>query len=246
MLEAGKKIISKIKDDGAIEWKPKDLMAYIDVDISRRESYNRYLKSVKERFEKIDKHKDNYERLLKEKCALLRDVSACATSCDVPEQINAAAANRAVPITFDRVRRLKQKIKKTKPTPGQLVLEQMKNDTNAKKGKDEELRELIMPTKQYTFDILVSKGVVTRMNALIHLATQRQTIFSFQSKGEGFLVQCFMKTTLLKEFEISREHIESLEGSNKLQVLPYADEFVFMNSFRLRRLLTWIVVEGGV
>eukprot|EP00930_Biecheleria_cincta_P014965 TRINITY_DN12647_c0_g2_i1.p1 TRINITY_DN12647_c0_g2~~TRINITY_DN12647_c0_g2_i1.p1 ORF type:complete len:2038 (-),score=451.20 TRINITY_DN12647_c0_g2_i1:118-6231(-) len=244
-LEAGKKIIVKIRDEGSKEWKPSELMKYIDMDIDRREKYIRYLKSVKLRIDKIEIIKQQYAKALKEKCALLKDVSTVTTSCDVPEQINSAALNRAVPITFDRVRRLKQRKKKDKATPGQVVLEQMKNDATVK-AKDEELRELIKPTKQFTFNTLVAKGVVARMNEKIHHATQRQCIFNFQSEGEGFLVQCFMKSTLLKEFEISREHIESLENANKLAVLPYADEFVFMSSFRLRRLLTWIVVEGGV
>merc|ERR1719464_1979369 len=102
------------------------------------------------------------------------------------------------------------------PTPAQRVLEQLQSGmTDARQS--EELKDKVgMPSRSLMLRELESKGVVVHVHDKIQQDLQRKMCFTFQYKDEGFNVQVFIKTTLLKEFRIHREHIVSMQAGHKV------------------------------
>lgn len=242
-LEEGKKIIDFIMKERGLE---ADFMKYIDKSVQRRWVHYRYLEETSMRNNLILKSRESYSTELKEQVETLQKVLKVAVECACPTRFTMAAAQRSEKISFLRLRRIKQRIRKTKPTPGQKIIDTMGSDENRDSAKLQELKDSIIPIQTFSLNQLESKGVVVRMHDKLPGKTRKHMSFTFQSNGEGFNVQIFLKTTLLKEFQISREQIEDLEFANKTCASSYADDFVWMNGYRLRRLLTFIVVDNGI
>merc|ERR1712110_299047 len=125
-------------------------------------------------------------------------------------------------------------------------------------GKDgkitEEIRDKYRGCAQtIDFKKLAQKGVVVSLNETVPRGVQSQLRFTFSFKDESYQVQIFMKTTLLKEFVITRRDIQLMQAGRKNDVysvpLTAGEEgdskktFMTMNCFRLRRLLAWINAE---
>lgn len=242
-LEEGKKIIDEVMQAKRLE---VEFMKYIDRSVQRRYVHARYLESASQRDKLIFKCRESYLSDLKEHVETLQEVLKVSTDCTCPSRFTMAAAQRSEKISFLRLRRIKQRIRKTKPTPGQKIMDTMGTDDSRDAGKLQELKESIIPTQTFSLGQLESKGVVVRMHEKLPGKTRKHMSFTFQTCGEGFNVQIFLKTTLLKEFEISREQIEDMEMANKTSAASFAEDFVWMNGYRLRRLLTFIVVDNGV
>lgn len=242
-LEEGKKIIDFVMKARSPE---SDFMKYIDKSVQRRWVHYRYLEETSIHNDLILKSRESYNTELKEQVATLQQVLKVAMDCICPTRFTMAAAQRSEKISFLRLRRIKQRIRKTKPTPGQKIIDTMGSDENRDTAKLQELKDSIIPTQTFSLNQLESKGVVVRMHEKLPGKTRKHMSFTFQTDGEGFNVQIFLKTTLLKEFQISRQQIEDMEFANKTSASSYADDFVWMNGYRLRRLLTFIVVDNGV
>jgi len=239
-LEDGKKIIDKL-----MERAPTDLMKYIDRTVQCRAAHARYLYETHGRNEMILDVRKSYERTLKEHVDALKKVVKNAQNCEFPSRIALAAGQRSEKIAFLRLRRIKQRNRKQKPTPGQKVLD-MLGPAEGTETKLQELKESVVPSQTFQLGALESKGVLVRLQDGIDSKTRKQISFNFQAQDEGFDVQIFMKSTLLKEFRITRQQIEELEGVNKTAASSYAGDFLWMNGYRLRRLLCQIYVDNGV
>jgi len=242
-LEEGKKFIEYLLQE---KYDVNDFMRYIDRAVQSRWVHYRYLEETASRNNQILKSRESYLNNLKEQVETLQEVCKASMDCACPSRITMAAAQRSEKIAILRLRRIKQRIRKTKPTPGQKVLDLMGNDEDRDKTKLQELKESVIPTQTFSVGQLESKGVVVRMHEKLAPKTRKHLNFTFSMTGEGFNVQVFLKTTLLKEFGISRQQMEDLEASNKTSASSYGDNFVWMNGYRLKRLLTFIVVDNGV
>ncbi|CAK9090827.1 unnamed protein product [Durusdinium trenchii] len=218
-LEEGKKIIDEVMQAKRLE---VEFMKYIDRSVQRRYVHARYLESASQRDKLIFKCRESYLSDLKEHVETLQEVLKVSTDCTCPSRFTMAAAQRSEKISFLRLRRIKQRIRKTKPTPGQKIMDTMGTDDSRDAGKLQELKESIIPTQTFSLGQLESKGVVVRMHEKLPGKTRKHMSFTFQTCGEGFNVQIFLKTTLLKEFEISREQIEDMEMANKTSAASFA------------------------
>ncbi|CAJ1407064.1 unnamed protein product [Effrenium voratum] len=204
-LEEGKKFIEYLLQE---KYDVNDFMRYIDRAVQSRWVHYRYLEETASRNNQILKSRESYLNNLKE---TLQEVCKASMDCACPSRITMAAAQRSEKIAILRLRRIKQRIRKTKPTPGQKVLDLMGNDEDRDKTKLQELKESVIPTQTFSVGQLESKGVVVRMHEKLAPKTRKHLNFTFSMTGEGFNVQVFLKTTLLKEFGISRQQMEDLE-----------------------------------
>merc|ERR1712232_227640 len=150
---------------------------------------------------------------------------------------------------FLDARQAKLRMLKDKSNPSRNVLEQLLQQQARSGGKVEieKLKEMVgFPARQFKKGALEKKGVLVQLNDLIPNSVRKQMVFSFNYEKEAYIVRVFVKTTLLREFEISREDIQMLEYGYKNSVKSYGDDFLYFNCFRLRRLLGFIQAEGGL
>lgn len=249
-LEDGRNMVGLLQNQ--VTSTAKELMAYIDAVVQNRFKHARYLEETKTRNTNILETRKNYEEILQEQVDTMKRVVRAAQNCDCPSLITLAAGQRSEKIAFLRIRRIKQRNRKQKPTPGQKAIDMM--GMEEAEVKVQELRESFVPSQSFTLGQLESKGVLVRIHDGIASKTRKHICFNFRAGNEGFDVQIFVPKAKLKEaedriqkeFHISRQQIEDLEGVNKTAASSYAGDLLWMNGYRLRRLLTWIVVDNGV
>jgi len=241
-LEDGKRMVSKIRDvcDEA------NLLGYIDKGVVRRYEHFRYLRRVMKGTDEVQDARRKYKSDLKTQYALLAHLHSASAFCDIPEDILATAQGQSEHLTFERARVKKLRQRRNHPTPAQRVLDSLKGDTPDSRITDE-LRDTVgMPARSFKCSELERKGVILSLNDKVSRPVQRQMCFTFQYQDEGYYVQVYNKTTLLKEFMITRQDIHHMQTSRKAADMFYGDELVRVNCFRLLRLLAWVCAEGGL
>jgi len=205
------------------------------------------LKSVFQQKSKITKCTHNYYETLKRRNENLRIIARVAHSCEIADLYTAAANVSNERLAFANVKRFKFNKEKKHPTPAQRVLEELKRENPA--TPQAQLEEVVgFPSRKYHLKELSRKGVVVRLHP--QLQTKRSVAeglnFTFTGDREGFTVQLRTRATMLKEFGITREDIYLMEHGRKNASLPFADELIHMNGFRLRHLLAMLIAEGAL
>jgi len=242
-LQKGKYVVDKVRDFS----QEMDFYKYIDVALRQRFEYRQYLERIKEGKREITSVRQDYQKSLEDAYQVLSAMASASRDCDLTEDFVSMAQQHSETLTFTRVKRKKIKHRKDKPTPAQKVLETLK-DANGGKVTDEALEIAGAPARTFTVKRLMDKGVVVKLNEKIPPHVARRIHFHFQYRDEGYNVRVMIKTTLLKEFFISRQDIMLFEAGRKMAVLPYggAEPFLWVHCFRLRRLLAWIAADSGL
>lgn len=241
-LEDGKRMIDKVRDYSD----ERSLRAYIDKQVRRRSEYHQYLFRVKTGANEITMLREKYQIMLKSNYAYLSHLHSFTVTCEIPDDILAMAQQHSERLAFEKARVKKSRMRRNQPTPAQKVLESLKNETKDGKITDELREQVGFPATSFKFRDLVQKGVIVRMHEKLPRPVQQQMDFTFQLRDEGWVVQAYMKTTLFKEFTISRQDMQLLQAGRKCAVWSYGEDFVWVNCFRLMRLLAWIYAEGAL
>jgi len=240
-LESGRHVIARLREK---DFHSIDFFAYLDENIKRREHYTLYLQRVKEATQEIFRARIEYRSTIKERHALLSQVARLTSTCDLPSVIIDMAEQKTIPLTMRRARKIKLKTRKDRPSPAQAFYDSLKS----KDGKvpDEMLETVDVPAQSYRLKRLLDLGVVLGLHDKIDESVKVKLVVNFQYKDEGYLVSMYLKTTLLKQFCITREDIVQMQTARKNSEMAYGDGFVVMNGFRLRRLLAWLSADGGL
>jgi hypothetical protein len=244
-LEHAKTYVSRIREST----EEKDLRAFMDAEIKKRLEYNDYLSSLKQGMSKIQKAQEEYKKQLEETYKKLGKVNELTETCEMPEEITGAMQMNQQRAKFIDARSQKILMRKDRSNPSKLVLDELVRTTARDGGRVdiEKLKEMVgFPARQFNKTALERKGVLVQLNDVIPNNVRKQLMFSFQYENEGYIVRVFVKTTLLREFEISREGVQMLDSGLKNTVKSYGDDFLWFNCFRLRRLLAFIQAEGGL
>jgi len=251
-LEEGVEILTKINTDASFG---KSVLQYIDRDIQRRQNHCQYLKDAHYYMDRILQVRNKYNEQLKETVEFYFRVAEVSKSCETHDIFLTAAQQRSVKIAFARVRRIKQKIRKSNPTKGQNVLESLSaaagRNSSQISFKLEDLKETIRPKKTWSYAALVKKGVLSRVNDNTKTGghthkEQKQLQFTFQMLDESCVIHSFLAGKFKKEMIITREQIAKLQGCNKTILLSYGDDYIWMNGARLRRQIALLEAQTGV
>jgi len=252
-LEEGVDILNQINTDAS---SGKSVLQYIDKDIQRRQNHLRYLKHAEDYIKHIMHVRNKYLEQLKETVDYYGRVVDVSTACETHDIFLTAAQQRSINIAFARVKRTKQKIRKSNPTKGQNILESLSNA--AGRGRDtqlsvklEDLKDTIRPKKTWGFASLVKKGVLSRVSDNTKMGghthkEQKQLQFTFQMLDESCVVHSFLAGKFKKEIVITREQIAKLQGCNKTVLLSFGDDYIWMNGARLRRQIALLEAQMGV
>lgn len=241
-LEDGKHIVERISSTEDRQ----ALLGYIDRQIQHRATYSDYLRRMKDGVDEILKAKTAYRAELKDQLGLLAQVAMATMTCELPEEVLAIAQQKSERLTFQRAKWKKLQHRKDRPTPAQVVLETLRRASEDGKVT-EQMKEMVsMPARSFRLKQLIDKGVVVKLNETIRNNVREKMVVNFLYKDEGYVVQVLLRSTLLKEFVITRQDVKLTEAGFKNAVLPYGDEFLWVNCFRLRRLLAFIAAEGGL
>jgi hypothetical protein len=243
-LENGKAYVGKIRE--SVE--EKDLREYMERELRKRNEYKAYLNSLGEGTKTIDHAKEKYKKDLEETYKRLVELDTSTEVCDIPEEIIGALQVQSERPKFSDAKKSKLRKAKTDPTPARKVLDELMR-TSGDSGKDrlERLKEMVgFPARTFTRAELEKKGVLTQLNDMIPNNVKKDLKFSFQFDKEAYYVKAFVKSTMLREFVITREDIQLLDRGCKNAIKSYGDGFVSLNCFRLRRLLAFIMAEGGL
>jgi len=245
-LEDGKRIIDKIRERGGSDTE-QQLREFIDHSLENRDEYSGYLKLVQKGISEIRNARSKYKEKLERSYMMLSIIHKATETCEVPDEIKVVAESKSERLTFEKAKKKKLRQRRMNPTPAQRVLEQLQSGMTDVKQSEELKDKVGMPARSFTLRELELKGVVVRVHDSIQQDLQRKMCFSFQYKDEGFNVQAFIKTTLLKEFRISREHMVYMQAGHKVNDMMFGGEdFLTLNCFRLQRLLAWIYAEGAL
>merc|ERR1712151_1129545 len=113
-LDAGRKIVvrhtSEKPDGGA-------LLSFFDSARRKREAYSEYLFQMKDGFEELLRVREAHKNEVKEAHALLSQVAKITQSSELPLAILAKAEEKSIRLTLLRVKRIKFKMRKDRPTP---------------------------------------------------------------------------------------------------------------------------------
>jgi len=243
-LENGKAYVNKIRES----MEEKDLREYMERELRKRNEYRAYLTSLGEGTKTIQLAQENYRKNLEETWQKLNIISTSTENCDLPEEITGAMQIHQERPKFAEAKKLKIRKAKTDPTPAHKVLQELVR-TSGDGGKIdmEKLKEMVgFPARTFTKSELEKKGVLVQLNDMIPMNVRKDMKFTFQFDNEAYMVRAFVKTTLLREFVITRQDIELLNRGRKNAIMPYGDDFLWVNCFRLRRLLAFIMAEGGL
>eukprot|EP00929_Paragymnodinium_shiwhaense_P012782 TRINITY_DN12067_c0_g2_i1.p1 TRINITY_DN12067_c0_g2~~TRINITY_DN12067_c0_g2_i1.p1 ORF type:complete len:2068 (-),score=517.76 TRINITY_DN12067_c0_g2_i1:63-6266(-) len=195
-----KAIVAKLWETGAAV--ERDFRDFVDKTLEGRAAYARYLRLVQNGAQRIEEAQKEYKTRVKDEFRRLNQIVAATETCDMPEDILAQAQQHSQRLAFTRAKRLRQKMRKDNPTPAQITLEQLLRANGGAKVTEEIMDMVGVPTRTFTLAQLTRKGVITRMNDGVK-DIQNQLQFTFQFENEGFSVQVFMKTTLVKEMRSS-------------------------------------------
>jgi len=222
----------------------KDLREHIQAAVERRATYSKYLKSMSHQKSQITKDIANYFKTLREGNENLKIIAKAVHSCEIADIYTTAAQMHNDRLTLSRVKRFKYTKERKNPTPAQKALAELK--TQSPTTPPEQLEEMIgLPSRNYHLNDLVRKGIIVALHDQLR-ANRHVISLMFSGEGEGFVVQLRSHATLLKEFRITRENIHLMENGWKNAALPFADELIHMNGFKLRRLLATIIAEGAL
>jgi len=243
-LENGKRCIDRIRERSEDEQR---LREFIDRSVENRFEYSEYLKLVRECFVLIRSAYFKYRENLDKSFMILSKIHSATETCDIPDEIKLVAESKSERLTFEKAKKNKLRQRRTNPTPAQRVLEQLQNNTEDGKQSEELKNKVGVPARTFTLRELESKGVIVRVHERISQEQLRKMCFSFQYKDEGFDVQVFIKTTLLKDFRITREDIVAMQAGHKVNDMEFGgDNFLWLNCFRTQRLLAWMYAEGAL
>jgi hypothetical protein len=243
-LENGKAYLSKIRES----MEEKDLREYIERELRRRNDYRAYLVSLGEGAKTIQNAQEDYRRKVEDTYKKMVTINAVTEVCELPEEITGAMQIHSERPKFAEAKKLKLRKVKADPTPARKVLNELiRTSGDVGKLNIEKLKEMVgFPARTFTKKELEKKGVLVQLNDMIPNNVRKEMKFTFQFDNEAYLVRAFVNTTLLREFVISRQDIELLNRGRKNATVSYGDEFLWFNCFRLRRLLAFIMAEGGL
>merc|ERR1740129_902894 len=257
-LETGKTIINKMRESHD----EKDIKAYIDNEIRKRARYFRHLESLREGANGIQDAQYEYRQYLELMDKKLVQLIKITTDCDLPEEFTGTAKMHAVRLKFPAAKAIKMRERKFNPTPAQKIYDELKRTMGeGKRTKTESLKEMVgVPARTFSLRRLTEAGIITRVHDSISKSVRSNLVFSFHLENEGFQVQIFLNRghhlmwfrresvagNLLREFYIPRKEVMLMSEGWKGAVVAYGNNFVWMNCHRLRRLLAYIVAEGGL
>jgi alpha-tubulin suppressor-like RCC1 family protein len=228
------------------------LLQYLDHNVRKRKEYAAYLSKINKQTETIEKAFQDYNHALRHEHTRLMEVRDRTRSCEVPEGILSKAEQHSETLTFSRCKRIKLKAKSYNPTPAQLIFDQTDNALQ----KDFDGGQ-VCPSRTFTLKELERRGLITRLNQKIPKDMQKELRFTFTVSGEGCEVSVLRGKVCIKEFKITRDEIQLMESAGRTAVIPYPrpsdrnelrydNGFLWMHSFRLRRLLAVLTSEGGL
>lgn len=225
----------------------KSLRDYVEVGVERRAAYSKYLGSVNQQKSKITKRMNMYYTTLKERNENLKVIAKVSHNCQIADIYTTAAQMHNVRLALATVKRFKFNKQRKNPTPAQRVLEELKRESPTTPLA--QLEAVVgLPSCNYRLKELTRKGIIVGLHAQLKAkkSVTEGINLSFSGEGEGFTVQLRSRSTLLKEFSITREDIYLMEHGRKTASLPFADELIIMHGFKLRRLLAMIIAEGAL
>jgi hypothetical protein len=245
-LENGKIYIAKIRES----MEDRELRDYMDAQVRRRHNYKLYLNSLKEGMDAATSAQEQYKKEVVytyQKLCLINDVTQ---ACDLPDEITGAMQLNQERPKFseakkEKIRRMK---KDAKASPSKAVLEQLvRSAGEAGKVDMEKLKEMVgNPSRTFKKSVLEKKGVLVNLNEMIPQNVRKELRFIFQYDSESYSVKVFVKSTLLREFRITRQDLQLLDEGRKNAVIAYGDDFLWFRCFNLRRLLALIHAECGL
>jgi len=222
----------------------KELRDFIEKTIQKRIEYFRYLNDIKHGMKEIENAQREYHEGLKETYKSLDAVYKESKECEIPEDIEAMAQTHSAMPTLTKAKRRKVVYQKKHETPAQKVLNELSRNIGDGSINAEVIERVGSPACSFDLKTLTSKGVVVRVHDKIAASVQKKMVFNFKYEQEGYAVQVYMKpATMLKSFSISREDMQLMAAGWKTTVIPYGDDFVWLNCFRLRRLLGQIAAD---
>merc|ERR1719230_1684344 len=135
----------------------------------------------------------------------------------MPEEITGAMQIQQERSKFLDAKKAKARKVKTDPTPARKVLDELvRISGDGGKVNMEKLKEMVgFPARTFTKSQLEKKGVLVQLNDMIPNHVRKDMKFTFQFDQEAYIVRAFVKTTLLREFTISRQDIELLNNGRK-------------------------------
>jgi len=243
-LQNGKAFVNKIRES----MEDRDLREYMVRELRKRHEYRAYLTSLGEGVKVITTSQEEYKKNVEETFRRLSRISTVTEACELPEEITGAMQIQQERPIFAEAKKLKLRKVKTNPTPARKVLDDLIR-TSGDSGKEntEKLKEMVgFPARTFTKSELEKKGVLVQLNDMIPNNVKKEMKFTFQFESEAYNVKAFVKTTLLREFIISRQDIDLFDKGCKNTIRSYGDDFLWVNCFRLRRLLAFIMAEGGL
>lgn len=177
----------------------------------------------------------------------MKIIAKAVHSCEIAEIYTTAAHMNNIRLALVPVKRFKFNKERKNPTPAQKVLVELKRESPT--TPPAQLEEVVgLPSCNYNLKSLVHKGIIVALHN--QLSANKRVAeginLTFSGEGEGFAVQLKSHVTLLKEFHITGEDIHLMENGRKNASLPFADEMVYMNGFKLRRLLAMIIADGAL
>eukprot|EP00933_Yihiella_yeosuensis_P024147 TRINITY_DN18718_c2_g1_i1.p1 TRINITY_DN18718_c2_g1~~TRINITY_DN18718_c2_g1_i1.p1 ORF type:complete len:1037 (+),score=155.06 TRINITY_DN18718_c2_g1_i1:142-3252(+) len=218
----------------------EDFRRYCDTSMENQAKYYGDLINFKLVVEAVRAKRQEYAAQLKQQIDYLRDVANVTKFCDLPDLYGDMAQQRSESIAFLRLKKLKQKMMKKRQKPELMMLQPSGN-------AEEKEETMFMPMRAYKLKELVAKGVIIYVNPILDKHMRRQIVVNFRYQDEGFVITIESKEHQLKELIITREAICRMETSQKTVELPFGGEdFMKVNAFRFRRLLTWILEENGL
>jgi len=240
-LENGRTFISKIREST----EPAELRSYMDQEITRRYEYNQYLQTLKKGEKVILGAQEAYKKQVEEMYTALKIINEKTSVCDIPEEIANQALAHTERLKFIDAKKAKVSQRRYHPTPAQQVYDDLL--ARSSERDQEKLKEMVgFPARTFTKYDLEKKGVLTKLNPKIPAGVQKNMKFTFQYENEGYTVKIFMQRTLLREFPITRRDIDEMNQARKTAVISYGEDFVWVHCFRLRRLLSEIMAQGGL
>jgi hypothetical protein len=228
------------------------LLQYMDHNMRKRKEYAKYLMNASKQTEVIDKAYSEYLQTLRNEHQRLLLVRDRTRSCEIPEGILSKAQQHSESLTFQRCKRIKLRVKSHNPTPAQLIFDQA--DNALQKDFD---GEQVLPSRTFSLKELERRGILTKLNTKIPKDMKKELRFTFAANSESFDVSVLRGKVCIKEYVITREEVQMMETAGKTAVIPYPrpsnrnelkydNGFLWMHSFRLRRLLAILNSEGGL
>lgn len=225
----------------------RELFQFIDSSMQRRGAYREYLDNLQKGLTgKMKLTNDQYKKDVSSKHKLWTSILKVTRTCDVADAILQVASSYSVRLEMQKAKRSKTERRKLHPTPAQKILMDLVRNSKEGQENDQLRAQAGMPARTFELRELILKGVIVQLNAKLTGDFQKKMKFIIQYNNEEFTIQCVAANTSLRSFVLTREDLALMNAARKLATICWGDGFVWVNTFRLSRLLGFMAADGDL